>query len=403
MAPTDGGTDLSAGRSDGHFADFSTFAAKSGSTRGGNAREEACESFHIGTVSSFELIQQLGACFSMPNKYGLPRDIPDPIKRQIRQRSKFGCVICRAGIYDYEHIDPEYGDAKSHDPDSICCLCTACHAKVTRGHFSKDYVRKKYKEVERSDKLDVPLPFEGLDFHDGKAELKIGGISYDPGVTSVVTYHGNAIFSICPSSGSDTAGINAVFLDDEGDQTLRISDNIWYGAVHAWDTEVVGRRIKVRKKKGALALVLRLEPPSKIVIEKLDMRVADAHILASERSYAVGRYINNSKVSWFHANMVHMGAPVPGASAIEFLTYFEAEWRDQKWNGRGKRLATEDGMIVMQTGLGVANKPMGVIVGANCLKFGMASLACGLRELKAMRRVVFRQPDRVAEFIGKGA
>ena len=338
----------------------------------------------------------------MPNKYGLPRDIPDPIKRQIRQRSKFGCVICRAGIYDYEHIDPEYGDAERHDPESICCLCTACHGKVTRGHYSKDYVRKKYKEVEGSDKLDVPPPFGDLDFHDGKAELKIGGVSYDPGVANVVTYHGNTIFSVSPSPGSDTAGINAVFLDDKGDQTLKISDNIWHGAVDAWDTEVVGPRIKVRKKKGAYALVLRLEPPGKIVIEKLDMRVSDAHILASEKSYAVGRYIHKSKVNWFHATMVHMGAPLPNASAIEFLTYFEAEWRDQKWNGRGKRLATEDGMIVMQTGVGAANKPMGIIVGANCLDFGVGSFACGAQELKTMRRVLFKQPDRVAEFIGTG-
>ena len=338
----------------------------------------------------------------MPNKHGLPRDIPAPIKRKIRQRSKFGCVICRAGIFDYEHIDPEHSEATTHDPDDICCLCTACHAKVTRGHFSKAYVRKKYKEVEAADVREVPPPFDGLDFHDGKAELKIGGISYDPGVTAVVKYHGNEIFSISPSE-SDMAGINALFLDDDGKESLKILDNVWHGAVEAWDTEVVGPRIMVRKRKGVFALVLRLEPPGRIVIEKLDMRVGDAHILVSEQSYAVGRYYDEKNINWFHANMVHMGAPLPGASAIEFLTYFEAEWRDQIWNGRGQRLATADDAIVMQTGLGAANKRMGIIVGANCLKFGIGTFACGgPRPIKTMRQVVFNKPDRVAEYIGTG-
>lgn len=338
----------------------------------------------------------------MPNKHGLPRDIPAPIKRKIRQRSKFGCVICRSGIFDYEHIDPEYSEATTHDPDDICCLCTACHAKVTRGHFSKAYVRKKYKEVEAADVREVPPPFDGLDFHDGKAELKIGGISYDPGVTAVVKYHGNEIFSISPSE-SDMAGINALFLDDDGKESLKILDNVWHGAVEAWDTEVVGPRIMVRKRKGVFALVLRLEPPGRIVIEKLDMRVRDAHILVSEQSYAVGRYFDEKNINWFHAKMVHMGAPLPGASAIEFLTYFEAEWRDEIWNGRGQRLATADNAIVMQTGLGAANKRMGIIVGANCLKFGIGAFACGgPRPIKTMRQVVFNKPDRVAEYIGTG-
>ena len=340
----------------------------------------------------------------MANKHGLPRDIPDSIKRQIRQRSKFGCVICRAGIYDFEHIDPEYGDAKNHNPGEICCLCTSCHAKVTRGHFSKAYVRKKYNEVQAADITEIPPPFGELDFHDGKAELKIGGISYDPGVNTVVKYHGKEIFSISPSNGTDSAGINAIFLDDVGNDTLQISNNVWLGAIEAWDTEVIGPRIKVRKRRGVFSLVLRLEPPSRIIIEKLDMRVADAHILVSEQSHALGRYSDEKNIYWFHANMVHMGAPLPGASAIEFLTYFEAEWRDQKWNGHGKRMATADGMNVMQTGLGVTNKRMGIIVGANCLKFGIGSLAFGgPRPAKKMRQVLFKDPDNVCKYIATGA
>jgi hypothetical protein len=337
----------------------------------------------------------------MVNKHGLSREIPASVKREIRQRSKFGCVICRAGVYDYEHIDPEYKDAVKHDADDMCCLCSACHVKVTRRHFSKDYVRKKYREIDGASIESVPPPFDFLDFHDGKAELLVGGISYDPGVTSVVRYHGQDIISVSPTVGSETAGINAVFRDDTGKRTLSIEDNQWQGAVEAWDTEVVGQRIKVRKKKGAFALVLRLEPPGRIVIERLNMRIHDAHILVSEETYAIGRYVDTKNIYWFHARMHHMSAPLKGASAIELLTYGEAAWRDKLWVGRGKRMATADNLIVMQTGFGVGHKPLGIIVGANCLKFRTGSFAAGgPRPLAKMRKMVFNQPDLVAAYIG---
>ena len=341
----------------------------------------------------------------MFNRHGLSRSILDPIKRFVRQRSKFGCVVCRAGIYDYEHIEPEFRDATTHDPDGICCLCSSCHTKVTRRQYSKAYVKEKYKEVEAADVAVVPSPYDQLDFHEGKAELKIGGISYDPGVSSVVNYHGQEIFSISPSNGVETAGISALFLDNDGNKTLRIQDNVWQGAMEAWDTEVVGPRIKVRKKKGMFAVVLRLEPPGRIVVERLDMRIGNAHILVSETSYAVGRYNDKKDIYWFHATMAHMGQPMAGASAIEFLTDYEAEWRDQQWKDRrtGMRMATPNDQLVIQTGLGVANKPLGIIIGAKCLHFGFGQLASGgPRNLGKMRQLVFNAPDKVAEYIGTG-
>lgn len=340
----------------------------------------------------------------MRNKHGLIRDIPSAIKREIRVRSKFGCVICRAGIYDYEHISPEFSEARAHDPDNICCLCTACHSKVTRGHYSKEYVQKKYIAVEAADPHDIPPPFETLDFHDGKAELIIGGISCDLGINSIVKYHGVNIFSIVPSSEMGTAGINAVFFDEDGQETLKIVDNAWEGSLKAWDTEVTGPKIKVRKRSGVFSLVLRLEPPGRIVIEKLDMRIGDAHIIVSDRSYAVGRYFAENEINWLHANIVQMGAPLVDAAAIEFLTPLEAEWRDLKWIGQGVRYATADNAIVTQTGLGVTNKRMGIIVAANCLRFGEGEFACGgPRPLKVVRQLVFNNPERVVKYIGTGS
>ena len=82
------------------------------------------------------------------NQHGLSRYIPADVRRDVRHRSKFGCVVCRRGFYQYEHIDPPFEDAESHDPDHICCLCGSCHDSVTRGHLSKAMVIAAYRKVQ---------------------------------------------------------------------------------------------------------------------------------------------------------------------------------------------------------------------------------------------------------------
>jgi hypothetical protein len=61
------------------------------------------------------------------NRFGLTRPIPADVKRQVRQRCGYGCVICAKAPYDYDHFDPEFKDAQSHDADGITLLCAEHH------------------------------------------------------------------------------------------------------------------------------------------------------------------------------------------------------------------------------------------------------------------------------------
>jgi hypothetical protein len=98
---------------------------------------------------------------SESDRFGLSRAIPPEVARKVRRRSKFGCVICRGAIYQYEHIDPEFKDATAHDPSHICLLCGGRHDRVTRGRISKATVSAKYAQVQASDQ--IRRPFEELD------------------------------------------------------------------------------------------------------------------------------------------------------------------------------------------------------------------------------------------------
>lgn len=337
------------------------------------------------------------------NKNGLSRHIPAKIALEIRKRSKFGCVICRAGIFEYEHIEVTFANAKEHNPNNICCLCSSCHSKVTRKIYSKEYVRKKYDEVRSASSDNVIRPFDDLDFHTGTASIVFGGLTYSDKLKSIVRYHGVDIISISPDNELGIAGVNAIFLDDSGNEIFRIVGRVWYGANDAWDIEVKGNSISVRKKRGDFSVKLRLEPPGKIVIERLDMRISDAHILATEHHYAVARCADGYDPYWFSAVLGEIDTPNAGASAIEFLTPLEVELRDRMWNGRGQRLATSDEKTVMQTGLGVTYKPMGVIAASKCQKFRFYKWAFGgPRNLSKMKRAVFHNPEKLYAYIGRG-
>lgn len=78
----------------------------------------------------------------MKNIHGLNRDPSPNVKYAIRKDDFFGCVHCGLGIYEYEHIDPEFKDAEKHDPKKMALLCPTEHAKVTRQFTSKETVWK---------------------------------------------------------------------------------------------------------------------------------------------------------------------------------------------------------------------------------------------------------------------
>lgn len=245
----------------------------------------------------------------MKNQFGLSRDIPPEIKKEIRQRSKNGCVICRCGVYQYEHIKPEYKDAVTHNPSAICCLCARCHDKVTRGLLSKQAVLQSYQRVQASDEIDSPGEF--FDFHTGESKLLLGNLIYNLTPQSIFCCYGKNIFSVEPGSGSEPGKINAIFYDDEGNIAFEIIGNEWKGS-SSYDLEIVGQRFTIRlpnkkKGKGKICLRLRHEPPGKIIIERLDMRFSDIHLLVSEFDIAVGKYNgygeHANNLIWLHVKI----------------------------------------------------------------------------------------------------
>jgi hypothetical protein len=335
------------------------------------------------------------------NAAGLSRDIPEPVKREVRQRSRFGCVICRSGFYEYEHILP-FVQVAAHDPAHICCLCASCHGRVTRGQLSKDAVRARYEQLQALPPAEVEPPAGPLDFHAGDVSLAIGGLFYPSAVQTVLRYYGQDVIRLQPGVDGEPGAISALFTDDAGQPLLELDRNEWIGNPESWDIDVVGPRITVRKKKGHIALALRLDPPGRIVAERLDMRFGAHHVLASEHSYALGTHFEAGDPLWLYTRLAVTGA-APFAAALEFhLPSFLHERDERIKRSGGARMETANGAVRFSAWGGVLVPDAGLCVAPGCT-FDEFGTALGRRPLDGMREVVFhRPPETMFPYVGGG-
>lgn len=202
------------------------------------------------------------------NKHGLSRYIPEEVKREVRRRCGFGCVICGFGFYDYEHFKPDFVDAKVHDPKGMTLLCSQCNQKRARGRLSAHTVEM----ADRNPKCrQEGFASEMFDFHNAPITVKFAGVKFH-NCQHLIVVNEQPILSVKPSEHPDGPMLlSGVFCNSIGQETLLIHENEWHAKTDNWDVECIGARITIRSAPGEFALVIRMEVPGGLVIERLDM------------------------------------------------------------------------------------------------------------------------------------
>lgn len=213
------------------------------------------------------------------NCWDLARNIPEKNKRLIRQRCGFGCIKCGSAYYHYDHLGVEFKDAKEHDPEKIVLLCGACHDLKTRRALSTETVERLAKAPYCKKK---EFSWGPLDIGTDPPEVSIGNIRAT-NVRSLITIDGESIFSISPPEEEGAPfTISASLHDKNGRQTLRIVNNEFQVAVGNWDTVIEGQKLTIRSALRCFDLVMRVDPPRRIVIERLDMTYKNLSIKCQE-------------------------------------------------------------------------------------------------------------------------
>lgn len=230
-------------------------------------------------MGRYSILMHQGEYMAQINKHGLGRTIPAQVRREVRQRCGFGCVICGLSLYDYEHFSPDFKDATFHDPKGITLLCMQCNQKRNRKVLSVETVA----EANINPKcLQQGFANEAFDFGSHPIEVKFAGVTFK-NVKHLIRVEGIPILSI---KNPETKGapflLSGKFSDDCGLPTLTIEHNEWRVGGDTWDIECEGAKIIIRKAPGDIALVLRSEPPYKLVVERLNMEFEGIYFRGNE-------------------------------------------------------------------------------------------------------------------------
>lgn len=181
------------------------------------------------------------------------RDIPADIKRKVRKKCYFGCVICGGPIYEYEHI-VEWSKIKEHTVDNIVLLCPNHHSMVTKGIISKDSIKssvenpfnknRKFTEVQslyclsKSVDFIFQLGLFRLTFED---ELLEGETIKFISLADVDIFYLRRI--------ENKLLINLIVFDEYGVLSVVINDGELMHKVEAWDITFIGTKLIIKNKE----------------------------------------------------------------------------------------------------------------------------------------------------------
>jgi len=220
----------------------------------------------------------------MQNQYGLDRRIPAEIRRVVRQRCGFGCVVCASSVFDYEHFNPEFSRARHHLPAGITLLCPGCHAKKTRNLMSARRVRE---ANEAPAALNKRYAFSEIEGSPRRPFVRFAGMQLRNCITPVQI----AGFPVLRIEDSEEPGgpyrLSASFFNKLGQPSLFIRKNEWQILADTWDVEVVGSTVTVRQGLGEIALKLMFVPGEGLHVERLEMYCAGFRLSGNAGSFSV--------------------------------------------------------------------------------------------------------------------
>lgn len=208
------------------------------------------------------------------NSSGRP-PIPDPIKREVRQRCGFGCVICGLPLYTYEHM-LGYANLKDRAPqdrhiaEELTLLCDLHQRESTNKLLARDQIMRANKKPYNLLKgisspyllhyggpncaVDIGANVFPFEDKGGGTELIALAIDDDP------------LISFKLEDGHWLLNLNA--FDKNDNLVLRIVDNELVYSIAPWDIEFVGHNLIIREALGKILVDLSFEPPSLIKLQR---------------------------------------------------------------------------------------------------------------------------------------
>jgi hypothetical protein len=175
-------------------------------------------------------------------------DIPEPIKRRLRQEAGFGCCKCGLPIFQYHHIIPR--EVEDHNrPEDMMVLCPNHHWEVTSGAMLEEEQRQYKAHPFNIQHASV----DGLlKINQDYCAIAVGSCELlnDAAVVIVDNETLLALYVI-----EQRLAVSLTLYDDDGKVLLLVDHNEWLvGDPAVWDVEASHQKLVIRTKPGDIRL-----------------------------------------------------------------------------------------------------------------------------------------------------
>lgn len=192
-------------------------------------------------------------------------DIPESIKREVRQRCGFGCVICGLPLYEYEHL-LGYANVERHVASEITLLCDRHHREKTAKLLPLDAVKAADRNpfnLRMGNSTSYPLHYSG-----DRCQINVGSCSFVSHRTSerknlrLIVIDDVTVFGFQMDQGHLLLTLR--MFDRNNKRVLEIVNNELIYSVSAWDISLVGQQLTIHAKKYSPIVKLFFQVPNQI-------------------------------------------------------------------------------------------------------------------------------------------
>lgn len=181
--------------------------------------------------------------------------IKSEVKRELRQESKFGCVMCGSPIIEYHHINP-YHKVKQHEKDNLVVLCPECHHRANCGEIPIEVIKSLKENPKNNNSEYVKKNFflrkyETLKFSTGNHLFENVPIILMVDKVPLVYFN-------IDDNGFPL--LNAKFYDQNNNLKAEIKNNEWiaYNSSEFWDIKYSPGNLKILTEKRKIFIEMNV-------------------------------------------------------------------------------------------------------------------------------------------------